>query len=170
MDSSKDGTHRRTLLIAAASAAFGKLLPALNTAEPAPKFYAKTMDGEKFTNESVKGNVVLLQFWTTWCPVCRGDQDAVETIVHDYAGKGLLVLAVDVAESKKTVKKYLERSPRSPKIVLTEDTNLAAVFQARSFPLYVVIDRDGNIVATQNGGGGENSLRRLLAKARLEAA
>ena len=162
------GIHRRAAITAMAATACAKVLPALNTAEPAPKFHGKTMDGEKFDNESLKGQVVLLQFWTTWCPVCKGDQHAVDTIVRDYADKGLIVLAVDVAESRKKVRKYLEDSPRSPKIVLTEDTNLCAIFEARSFPLYIVIDKRGNISARQNGGGGESALRRLLAKAGLD--
>jgi thiol-disulfide isomerase/thioredoxin len=160
-------TNRRTVIAALVSAALGKSLPALNTAEPAPKFYAKTMDGEKFDNQSLKGRVVLLQFWTTWCPVCKRDQESVETIVREYTPKGLIVLAVDVNESKKRVKKYLEDSPRSPKIVLTEDTNLAAIFEARSFPRYIVINRDGNLSGEQNGAGGDQALRRLLAKAGL---
>src|SRR5690349_10678858 len=41
--------------------------------EAAPNFRARTMDGEKFSNESLKGKVVLLQFWATWCKVCRAD-------------------------------------------------------------------------------------------------
>jgi hypothetical protein len=58
--------------------------------------------------------------------------------------------------------------PRACKIVLTEDTNLAALYPARSFPLYVLIDRDGNVAGTQKGAGGAVMLRRLLRKAGLE--
>jgi len=137
--------------------------------EPAPRFSAKTLAGEKFTNDSVKGKVVLLQFWTTWCPYCRRDQSAVDTIDREFAGKGLVTLAVNVGESRKTVADYLEQNPRSCRIVLTEDTNLAAVFGATSFPVYVLIDREGNIAGTQRGAGGEAALRRLLSRAGLES-
>ena len=75
---------------------------------------------------------------------------------------------MDVSESKKKVKNYLTDSPRACKIVLTEDTNLAAMFAAKSYPLYVLIDREGNIVGTQNGAGGDAALRRLLKKVELE--
>src|SRR5579864_5330801 len=100
--------------------------------EPAPRFRAKTLTGETFNNESVKGKVVLLEFWTTWCPYCRDEEALVEKIDKEFASKGLIVLAIDVAESKKTVKKYLEQHPRACRIVLTEDTNLAAMYQANS--------------------------------------
>ena len=138
--------------------------------EPAPRFNAKTTAGEKFTNDSLKGKVVLLQFWTTWCPYCRREQPLVDSLDQEFRDKGLVVLAVDVNESKKAVKKYLQENPRSCRIVLTDDTNLAAMYAANSYPIYVVIDRDGNIVAIQHGARGERPLRSLLARAGLAAS
>ena len=81
-----------------------------------------------------------------------------------------MVLTINVGESKKTVKKYLEQHPRKTRIVLTDDTNLAAMFAAKSYPIYVVIDRDGNVAVTQKGAGGEDALRDMLAKGGLESA
>jgi thiol-disulfide isomerase/thioredoxin len=142
---------------------------AVDTRERAPRFSGRTLDGERFTNETLKGKVVLLQFWATSCGYCRRDQNMVDSVAQDLAGEGLVVLAVNVGESKRKVKQYLEDFPRSCKIALTEDTNLAAVFAARSFPFYVVIDREGRIAATQRGSssGGERALYALLNKAGL---
>lgn len=159
---------RRIVLAALGSAAASGILRALNNRERAPKFTATTLDGETFTNDSLKGKVVLLQFWATWCKYCRRDQPAVDALIHEFADKGLVVLAVNVGETKKKVKQYLQDSPRACKIVLTENTNLAAMFAAKSFPLYVAIDKDGNIAETQKGAGGEEALRRMLRKAGLE--
>ena len=138
--------------------------------EPAPRFNATTTTGEKFTNDSIKGKVVLLEFWTTWCGFCADEAAFVDKIGHELADKGLILLAINVGESKKTVKKYLEQHPRKTRVVLTDDTNLAAMFEAKSYPIYVVIDRDGNVAATQKGAGGEDALRDMLAKAGLESA
>jgi thiol-disulfide isomerase/thioredoxin len=143
--------------------------PGLAGDERAPRFRAKTLTGETFTNDSVKGKVVLLQFWATWCKFCRREQDLVDSIDKEFAAKGLVLLAVDVGESKKTVKKFLAENPRSVRIVLTEDTNLAAMYQATSYPLYVVIDREGNVAGTQRGAGGERALRSLLSRAGLDS-
>jgi len=164
--STEGSISRRTALFALAAS---RALFAIDTREPAPNFRAKTLDGEQFNNESLKGKAVLLQFWATWCQYCRGDQPAVDSIVRDFADKALVVLGVDVGESRKKVKQYLDRSPRSCKIVLTEDTNLAALFAAKTYPFYVLIDRDGKIAGTQKGAGGEDSLRRLLRKVQLES-
>jgi thiol-disulfide isomerase/thioredoxin len=145
------------------------LFAASNDKEPAPRFTATTTTGEKFNNASVKGKVVLLEFWTTWCGYCADEAAFVDKIGQELGPKGLLLLAIDVGESKKVVKKYLEQHPRNCKIVLMEDTNLAAMYQATVYPIYVVIDRDGNIAGTQRGAGGDDALRRLIGRAGLES-
>jgi len=152
------GTVLALLCVTALSAFAGP-----KTKEPAPRFNARTLDGEKFNNESVKGKVVLLEFWTTWCVYCFEEAGFVDQINKEFRDKGLIVLAVNVAESKKTVKKYLDQHPRTSRIVLTDGTNLAAMYAAVVYPIYVVIDRDGNIAGTQRGAGGEEALRDLVA-------
>jgi|SRR5690348_9932263 len=136
--------------------------------DPAPHFRAKSMDGEAFSNDSLKGKVVLLQFWATWCKYCRADQPGVDQITQEFADRGLVVLAVNVGESKKKVQKYLDNSPRNCKVILNEDTNLPAIFAAKSYPYYVLLDRDGNIAATQKGAAGPDAIRRMLRKVDLE--
>ena len=158
----------RVTLLVAALAALAPGAFAIEPDEPAPRFYATTLDGEKYSNDSIKGNVVLLQFWATWCKFCRGDQPVVDGLAREFSDRGLVILAIDVGESKKTVKKYLAEMPRACKIVLTQDTNLAAIYAAKSYPLYVLIDRDGNVAGTQRGAGGERALRSLLRKAGIE--
>ena len=133
--------------------------------EPAPHFSATTTAGEKFTNASIKGKVALFEFWTTWCGYCADEAAFVDKIGKELAPKGLILLAIDVGESKKTVKKYLVDHPRSCRIVLNEDTNLAAMYAANAYPIYVAIDREGNIAGTQRGAAGERGLRRLLRSA-----
>jgi cytochrome c biogenesis protein CcmG, thiol:disulfide interchange protein DsbE len=139
------------------------------TGQPAPRFRAKTTDGQQFNNESIKGKVVLFEFWTSWCKYCAAESDMVDDIAKEFSDKGLIVLAVDVLESDKTVQKYLVDHPRSVPIVLTKDTNLAAMCNAQSYPIYVVIGRDGKIAGEQHGAAGPVALRRLLGKAGIQS-
>ena len=143
------------------------LLGALHRGEPAPHFVAHTIEGERLSTESLKGKVVLIEFWATWCKYCKGDEPAIEAVAKDYAGKGLVVIAVDMGEPKRRVQKYLDANPRNVRIVLAQDTTLAAVCEAKSYPLYILIDREGVIAGTQNGAAGEEALRGLLANAGL---
>jgi thiol-disulfide isomerase/thioredoxin len=164
-------SHLRKPFILAALAATVVILAFTTSAssqddkEPAPHFNARTLDGARFDNASIKGKVILLEFWTTWCHYCAEEAPLVEKLSREFKDKGLTVLAVNVGESRKTVKKYLEAHPRTCPIVLTDDTNLAAMYQATVYPIYVVIDREGNIVRTQRGAGGELALRRSLSLA-----
>jgi thiol-disulfide isomerase/thioredoxin len=162
-------TRRKALAIAGYSLGISPLLCALDTSEPAPRFSAKTLAGETFNNQSLIGKVALIEFWATWCPYCRSDAEPLDDLAREFEKDGLVVLAVDVAESKKKVKAFLEQNPRKAKIVLMEDTNLAAVFEAKRFPQYVLINREGRVAGQQNGAGGEASLRRILRKAGLES-
>lgn len=75
--------------------------------------------------------------------------------------------AVDILEPDQRVRRYLADHPRSVPIVLTKDTNLAAMYNARSYPIYVVVGRDGNIAGEQRGAAGERTLRRMLTRAGL---
>lgn len=88
------------VLLLAAFCAFA----GLKAKEPAPRFTARTTGGEKFTNETIKGKVVLLEFWTTWCPYCFDEAPFVDKINREYGDKGLIILSVNVGESRKTVK------------------------------------------------------------------
>jgi thiol-disulfide isomerase/thioredoxin len=162
-------SRRKILSITGYSLGIPRLLSAIDTSEPAPKFSAKTLGGEVVNNQSLLGKVVLVEFWTTWCPYCRKDAEPLDNVAAEFEKDGLLVLAVDVAESKKKVKAFLEQNPRKVRVVLMEDTNLAAVFEAKSFPQYVLLNRAGRIAAQQNGSGGEAALRRMLRKAGLES-
>lgn len=137
--------------------------------EPAPRFHAKSLVGDSYDNASLKGKVVLLQFWTTWCPYCRGEQPLVDQLTKEFSDKGLVVLAVDVGESKKKVKQYLQQSPRACPIILNDDTNLPAMFATTQYPVYVVIDRDGNMAGIQRGAAGERALRQLLSRAGMRS-
>ncbi len=136
--------------------------------DPAPRFHAKATNGAQFNNQSIKGKVVLFEFWTTWCKYCEGEAELVDGIAKEFSDKGLIVLAVDVLEPDQRVKKYLADHPRSVPIVLTKDTNLAAMYNASSYPIYVVVDRDGNIAGEQRGTAGERGLRRILKRAGIE--
>jgi len=82
------------------------------TGEPATRFRAKTTTGEQFNNASVKGQVVVFEFWTTWCKYCEAEASMMDDIALEFRSKDLIVLAVDVLEPDQKVKKYLVDHPR----------------------------------------------------------
>jgi cytochrome c biogenesis protein CcmG/thiol:disulfide interchange protein DsbE len=157
--------HRLSLALILLSA-----LTAAKAQEAAPRFTINALDGETFTNSSLRGRLALIQFWTTWCPYCRGDEPSLESINRAYSGRGLVIIGLDAGESGETVKKYLGQHPRAGHIALTQNTDLVAQFAPDGLPYYVLIDRDGSIAGVQSGGGGEPALRDLLSRAGLGAS
>jgi thiol-disulfide isomerase/thioredoxin len=132
---------------------------------PAPQFNFRSLDGQAFSNSSLSGNIVLLQFWATWCPYCKRDQAAVDAIQSEYAGRGVVVVAVDVGEDESIVKEYLARNPRSCAVAVDESHAMSSRFGLGGIPHYVVIDRSGNVVASRSGAAGEQGLRYMLSRA-----
>ena len=162
-------SRRRAVAVAAGGLGLSRILHALDSSEAAPRFSGKTLAGEPFNNQSLLGKIVLVEFWATWCPYCRSDAAPLDNLADEFSKDGLVVLAVDVAESKKTVRMFLQRNPRKTKVVMMEDTNLAAMFDANRFPLYELINREGGMAGRQSGAGGDVALRRLLRKAGLQS-
>lgn len=151
------------MTLAAASPLFAVKPPR----EPMPRFQAKSIDGQIYTRENCKGKVVLLQHWATWCGYCRKDEPAVEQVIKDHANDGLIVLAINAAESKAKVLDYLKARPRTAKIVMTPDTDLARLFAGSGVPAYILIDRESNVAAMQPGSGGIMALREMLKEVGL---
>jgi len=160
-------SRRNILTIAGLSFGISPLLRAADGNEPSPRFWGKTMAGESFNNQTLNGKVVLVDFWATWCPYCRRDASTVDELTAEFQKDGLVVFAVNVGESKKTVKAYLDANPLKAKLVMMADTNLAAMFAATKYPYYVLIDGDGTVAGDQKGSGGERALRRLLRRTGL---
>jgi len=133
--------------------------------DEAPDYHARALSGSKFTKASLKGKVVLVQLWATWCGYCRREQPVLDELVRQFAPKGLTLLAVNVGESRDTVEQYLREMPREPHVVLENDTNLAKFYNSGGFPAYVLIDREGKLAGAQRGAGGEEALRELLSRA-----
>jgi thiol-disulfide isomerase/thioredoxin len=106
--------------------------------DPAPRFRAKTISGEQLNNQSVQGKVVRFDSWTSGCKYCEEEAQLVDDIAKEFKSKDLIVLAVDVLEPDQKVKKYLAGHPRSVPMVLTKDTNLAAMYKAQVYPIYVL--------------------------------
>lgn len=136
--------------------------------KPAPALTVKDINGKPVALESLKGKVVLLDFWTTWCPPCRADAPALEKLHKRYGSKDLAIVGISVSEERAVVEGYLAKHPKSYPIVLTTENQFPPAYQVRAFPTYIVIERDGNIASASDGDQGFATLKKLLKKAGLE--
>jgi len=119
---------------------------------PAPDFRFKDADGQNTQLSALKGRVVLIDFWTTWCGPCRAEIPAIERLAKHFEKKGVVVLGIDAEEDEGVVRRFVAANKIAYPIVLTkDDPSVARGYAVRALPTAVVIDKDG-IVAVYRVG------------------
>ncbi len=109
----------------------------------APAFTLKDLDGNDVTLSSYKGKVVLLNFWATWCPPCRAEMPSMQRLSDGLEGEKIELIAVNVAESTKTVEKFIEENGYTFTVLLDPNAYIAATYGFRSIPTTYIIDAEG---------------------------
>lgn len=117
--------------------------------EAAPAFEAKLINGQKFNIESVKGHVVILHFWATWCPTCLEEMPALSDFYEKHKDQGLKVVAVSMNDPKEDqeVIKYLEKFKFDA--AFNRNSSFKAYGRVWHLPLTFIIDKKG--IVRRNG-------------------
>jgi thiol-disulfide isomerase/thioredoxin len=146
----------------------GSTLPKGDLAgKDAPAFNVKGLDGKSYTLASLKDKPVLLDFWATWCGPCRKSLPILEKMYQDFKDQGLVILGVDGGEDRAIVEEFLKKTPAVYPIVLGSDADILKDYSIDAFPTFVLIGRDGKVVAHEIGFAGDVALRDLAKKAGL---
>ena len=132
-------------------------------------FVLKDLNGKEISLSSFKGKVVLLNFWATWCPPCRAEMPSMERLYRRFKDKDLVILAVDLREEAKIVRKFVAGQKLSFPVLLDSDGRVGAIYGAQSIPLSYLVGRDGNVLAGSIGGREWDSREYLAFFTRLLA-
>lgn len=117
----------------------------------APDFSLPTLGGGETNLSDYTGQVVLVNFWATWCPPCKAEMPDINAYYEARQDDGLVVLAVNAQEDTATVSSFIEATGFSFPVLLDSDGRVEQQYQVRSFPMTFVIDRDGRVVYIHNG-------------------
>lgn len=117
---------------------------------------------------ALKGQVVVLDFWATWCGPCRRWMPIVDRASAEFSKKGLKVFAVNLRETDEQVRAFIQKTNVSVPVLMDRDGSVGAAYGASSIPLTVVIGRDGKVVRTLLGAHPEEDLREALREAGIE--
>ena len=132
--------------------------------DPAPDFSVALFDGSHLTLSELRGKVVLLNFWATWCPPCRKELKRVQHDVIDrFAGRDFVFLPVSRGEERSAVEAFRRKTGYTFAMGLDPDQQVYDLYAENYIPRNFLIDRDGRIVAL-SVGYEEQEFDALLAK------
>ncbi len=131
---------------------------------PAPDFTLKSMDGKDYSLKDFRGQVVILDFWASWCTPCRADLPMLDKIYQEYQDQGLVMLGLNVGEGASTVGKFLAGAKVSFPVLITAGTETEQTYSVTAHPTVVLIDREGKVAFYHVGAGAEKELRSALAQ------
>lgn len=133
--------------------------------KPAPALKAKAIDGAEIDLASLRGKVVLLDFWATWCVPCKRELPNLEKLHEEFHEQGVVIVGMNVGEDKSTVQDFLKSAGLSYPVVPVDDTaELVAELSVNAYPTVMLVDREGKIASYEVGVRGEAALRAELAK------
>jgi len=138
--------------------------------KPAPEFKTVDLEDHPFELKSHLGkNVVLLDFWATWCGPCVEAMPKVDAVANKFAGRGLVFRAVNGGEDADTIKKFLSMAKLKVPVVLDQDNAIAQSYMVEGIPQTVLIGKDGKVQVVHQGFSDElanelsNEIEALLA-------
>ena len=127
-------------------------LHAPNETVAAPGFSLPDLAGKTVRLEQYRGTLVLLNFFATWCGPCREEMPGMERLFRAHRDQGFVVVAVNLQESAKTVRPFVQELKLSFPIVLDVEGSVSREYGVRALPVTFLIGRDGNIVWRAIGG------------------
>jgi cytochrome c biogenesis protein CcmG/thiol:disulfide interchange protein DsbE len=135
------------------------------TSGPAPAFSVQTYDGGTFDLASQRGQIVVLNFWASWCAPCRYEAPALQAIYDAYHDQGVTMIGVTYLDEDQDALAFMDEfgltypSGEDVQLRITRD------YGVRQVPETFVIDRDGQIAAYKFGPISDRELRQMLDQA-----
>ena len=140
---------------------------ALAAGDTAPELSAVGADGRPVTLSGLKGRVVYLDVWASWCAPCRLSFPFMNAMHEKYGPAGLVIVGVNVDKKRADAEKFLARTPARFTIVYDEPGVTPSAYAVKKMPTSLLIDGSGKIVATHAGFTNES---RDEVEARIRAA
>ena len=120
--------------------------------DPAPDFSVALFDGSHLTLSELRGKVVLLNFWATWCPPCRQELTRVQKdLIDRFAGRDFLFLPVSRGEKRSDVAAFREKTGYTFPMGLDSTRTIYDRYATNFIPRNYLIDRDGRIITATIG-------------------
>jgi thiol-disulfide isomerase/thioredoxin len=120
----------------------------------APDFTLASLDGKQVSLSALKGSLVLVNFWATWCGPCQLEIPSLKALYEKLKVKGLVILGVDLSESAADVSAFVKEKAMTFPILLDSDSAVGMIYASQSIPVTYVIDRAGTMLGRKVGFDG----------------
>jgi len=118
--------------------------------ELATDFTLSDLENRAISLFDFKGKPIILFFWTTWCPYCRGELKQLNALQAQFAKSNTEVLAINIEEPAEKVLSFVKNNPVYYKVLLDEDAAVSGDYGVMGVPTYVFIDKEGRTVSSGN--------------------
>ena len=142
-------------------------LEAIDRKREHPEFTLKDLAGKTWSFADLRGKVVLVNFWATWCPPCRKEMPDLEILYERFQSKGLVILAISDEETAQVEPFIRERKVTFP-VLLDPDRKVNDVFLVNGIPKSFVYDREGKFVAQSIDMRTQKQFLEMLGKAGIQ--
>jgi peroxiredoxin len=113
---------------------------------PAPDFTLRGLDGQAYRLVDLRGKVIFLNLWATWCPPCRDEMPSMERLHQRFQGPDFVILAVSEDENSAPVRAFAEEMKLSFAILLDPNGDVPSRYRITGYPETFVIDRNGQVI------------------------
>lgn len=146
-------------------------IPAPRPGFLAPDFELQAMDGRTYRLSNLQGNLVLVNLWASWCPPCRAEMPALQTVYRDYQSQGFQILGINMTHVDDPIAagKFVQEMGLTFPILMDHDGSVARLYQMQALPTTFIIDREGIVQKAFFGGPLAESLLRSQIMELLEA-
>ncbi|KNZ32964.1 MAG: redoxin [Methylibium sp. NZG] len=120
-------------------------VPAVTPAKPAPDFTLRTMSGPNMRLQEQRGQVVLVNFWASWCGPCRQEIPHLNTLYDKYRASGFVLMGVNIDDNPKVAAELAAKLGVKFPVLLDTDKTVSKLYDMSAMPATVVIDRDGKV-------------------------
>lgn len=133
-------------------------------AAPAPDFTLKSNQGNNIRLSELKGQIVLVNFWASWCGPCRKELPAFEKLYQKYQPLGVTILAVNVDDDPAKANELLSEVNISYPVLYDNDQKISELYKVSAMPSTYFINRDGELVNTHRSfkEGDEKKYKKLI--------
>ena len=127
------------------------LCAAVDTNSPAPDFTLNAQSGKPVEFTQFKGQVVMLNFWASWCGSCRQEMPLLDSIYKKYGKLGFTMIGVNVEPDSKAANDWLKQTPVTFPILYDTDSKVSKLYGVSGMPSTVIVDRKGTVRMIHRG-------------------